>query len=506
VQTVDDLKSRITKDAAYRVDRFLHDIREGKDEVVRAGLLNHLTPLEVLNRFTEEVFEPNKRMLNSTLLSIEEGQKEKFGPRSIQKPWQDRKDSLIETFKDAKVTIDKGAERRCFSTFPGQKRFLPWGVDSVAKAVKRNTNAGLPWLVKKGVVLDKEDPVKIAFHTQDDFPAMLFTRTQEGGKTRDVWGFPLDKLLIEGMYFLPAFPSFRDNPVLSALRGPDAVDVAMSALLDRRQQDEHIICEDFSKFDQSVKPDLQTMAFAVIGQMFSRGKQTQEQLRGIEDNFRSIGIVTPDGILSGNHGVPSGSWWTNVVDSIVHVYLQCLAHDRIERLRPEKSQVQGDDGVNVLPKSMDERYLEDLYSQAGIEFNADKTFVFDEEAVYLQRYYSRDYMYGGYYRGIYPIYRALNRLIHMERWTNVASITGADFFSIRAIAILENCKWHPMHEAFVKWIRANDKYNLEFAYSSLHEYVKKFSAEKTVTTINNQYSDDVSGLKNFKTFKLLKAL
>jgi hypothetical protein len=370
----------------------------------------------------------------------------------------------------------------------------------VEGAVKRTTNAGLPSLERKALILESGE---VPWDDDHKWPAVLFTRTQEGGKTRDIWGYPFNMLLREGLYFLPFFEIASKMPLLSALTGPDGVDKQITELIERKSQDEKIVCEDFSTFDQSARPPLINTAFDIVESYF------QDFDPSIRDTFINIPLYTPDGIWPGPHGVPSGSWWTNLIDSLMHAYAQCLvtkAYDLPHKqLYPWKNQVQGDDGVEVVPKSVKLEDLRDLNSTIGLDFNSDKTYEYDEEVYYLQRYYSSDYVCDGIYRGIYPVYRALCRLMYLERWNNVSTIGGSDYFSIRAISILENCKWHPLHEDLVKWVVSLDKYDLAYTDRGLKEYVNKFQT-KTVTTIRNQYSDYVNGIHSFETVKILKRL
>jgi hypothetical protein len=454
---------------------------------------------DLVGQFTEEVFTPNLSGLNSTLQSIEAEQKEKISPRSIQKPWSERRPSTLLSFQDKERPLDLIAKDQLFDTFPGDEGLRPCALDKVIGAVKRPTSAGLPTLERKGVLID-EGRVDFSDHP---WPAVLYTRTQEGEKTRDIWGYPLNLLIKEGRYFLPLFNRLKKHPLLSALRGPDQVDLALTELIERRKPNEKIICEDFSTFDQSIIPDLSRAGFETVSRFFSSFDFD------ISDTFINIGLVTPDGVLQGPHGVPSGSWFTNIIDSIVHCYAICLQRSQLFNdkapLKGWKSQVQGDDGVCVLDSSVGMRELEDLYSTIGLKFNSEKTFSFESEAVYLQRYYSTDYVTNGIIRGIYPVYRALGRLLYLERWNNISKLKGGDYFSIRAISILENCKWHPMFRSFVEWVVKRDKYDLKFSRSGLKEYINKFSS-KTVTTIKNQYSDDIKGIDSFETVKILKSL
>lgn len=500
-QPITAVSSKLTTDAQNRLSHMMNDLREGKTTVLRTPFLKALTPEEIMDSFDKAMMSKLKS-LTPTLGKIELEQKAKFGPRSIQKPWSERKDGLLKSFEIPKFKDDNFSEQIAdlHSNFAGNRRLRPMQSDEVLRYMKRTSNAGLPTLVSKGKILDGE----IDYRPLDDnetWPCMTFTRTQEMGKTRDVLAMAMNLLAREGQIFLPFFNLFRQSKFVSALGGPDEVDTAITRLMFSIKGDEHVISEDFSAFDQTVGEQLHKVAFHVIGTYFQDGSDIREKLKVTEDNFTNIGYITPDGIISGSHGIPSGSWFTNVVGSLVHAFAQSC----VRKLDPTKCQVMGDDGVLVVPKTISKEAVADLYSEIGLTFNADKTFESEDEIIYLQRYYSKEYMHGGIVRGIYPIYRALIRLVFMERWTNIEKMEGKDYFSLRAISILENCKWHPLHEELVRWTFSKDKYNLQYSSDSLTQFIRKFS-NKIATDVKNQYSDYVEGIASFKTMQILKRL
>jgi hypothetical protein len=272
-------------------------------------------------------------------------------------------------------------------------------------------------------------------------------------------------------------------------------------MLYRRSNDEIIFSEDFTSFDNTTVLELITGAFGIIESFYQPKVEVYDDLFEISRSFHSIPIVTPDGVISGSHGIPSGSWFTSLIGSLIHL----IAHyEVIGEINQFKNQVMGDDGIVILPKSWSIDKLADGYSKINLKLNADKTFQSDNEVIYLQRYYSDDYKVNGVHRGIYPVYRALNRLIHMERWTDISSedITGRDYFSMRAITIMENCKWHPLHRDLVLWVAKNDKYDLGFDHSGIMEYARIHESRRDAT-LKHQYSDDILGIMSFETMKIL---
>jgi len=125
--------------------------------------------------------------LTPELLKIEEANAAKFGPRSIAEPWEVRKASLYAYF-EGKSDYDPGG-------FPdvGGGRLRPTTLSVAGENLIKSTSAGLPYMRKKGLVLD--DAIKSQPGQVDLFPCVLYTRTQEQRKTRNVWGYPISDLL-----------------------------------------------------------------------------------------------------------------------------------------------------------------------------------------------------------------------------------------------------------------------------------------------------------------------
>ena len=292
----------------------------------------------------------------------------------------------------------------------------------------------------------------------------LFTRTQEEKKTRNVWGYPILDTIWEQQFYIPWLQMEKSLPFRAALYGPDVVDSSITKLLGGKDGKSSIYCIDFTSFDSSVSPTMSMAAFSYIASHFQRSYI--DELRELSHRFINIPIFTPDGEVSGPHGVPSGSSFTNTVDSLVQWLIS--GHNG------QKCQIQGDDGVYVIETRRVETLL-NSFREAGLSVNESKSWHFkDRQAVYLQRYYSERYpnQYGSGLGGVYPIARALNRIKYLERWTDFEKhgIEGRDFFSLRTIMILENCKHHPCFRELVNYCQSIDKHGLKFSDEGVKAY------------------------------------
>lgn len=491
----------LSGDVKRRLSNYLRSIVKGSDSVYISPIGDTYTPEKLLLEW-DEIFYSNRHKVNDVLFDLEMSNRSKFGPRSIAKSWDKRKEGLLDYFKVKSSDIKIPTE-----LFPTRGILRPVGFDKAISTLKNNTNSGLPYFLRKGSVKGK-----ILSMSRDEFlakvreryPCILFTRTQEGDKTRDVWGYPIFVTIYEMQYYLPVLSHQKKLSWRSALISPSEVDRKITEMLFRCKSDPslRLVSIDFSAFDRSVSPELIASAFTYIKALFQT--EFSSDLDEICELFSTIGIVTPDGIFSGRHGVPSGSTFTNEVDSIVQ-YLVAMSSGFVI---DDAFSIQGDDGSYLIHSDHLENFLSN-FASAGLLVN-DKTYISNLYSIYLQCLYHIDYIgSNGIVGGIYPTYRALNRIIYQERFVNFLDqeVEGRDYYSIRTISILENCKFHPLFEELVKFVLSRDKYALEFSEASLKKYINIVKdGAGTGGLLNNQYGDDLSGIHNFEVMKLLRRL
>lgn len=487
------------QDVTERLSILLRRVVEGSSEVYRTPLAKDDSAESLLSKFNK-IFEDKRHTFNKELVDLEMQNKLKFGPMSIAKNWNERKQSVYSYFEESKLTSSRYSDLLCFPKDKGILR--PLSLTKASDFLKNDTNSGLPFYTRKGRVKSKVlDKFDMLLSRKD--PCIMFTRTQENGKTRTVWGFPVADTLNEMMFYRPLLDYQRKLSWRAALLGPEQVNDKVTNLVNSALLNgDKLISIDFSAFDASVKLGLQTQCFEYIKYLFQKGEH--ERIDYIANRFGTIGLLTPDGVISGNHGVPSGSTFTNEVDSISQ-YLIAMASNCLDN---GLFQIQGDDGVYSLEPEKVEDFLANFKS-FGLNVNIDKSYVSDNHVIYLQNLFHNDYRRNGRICGIYPVYRALNRLIFQESWDNFEDfgISGKDYYSIRSISILENCKYHPLFEEFVKFICKIDKYNLQVTQKGLTQYVEMMSSKLgTEGQLYNQHGDNIKGIRNFETFKVIQRI
>jgi len=516
-QLFNELDNRGFDTASARgiVPNILRSTVDGSDRSIITPFGSDNGPEKLLEDWSR-IFDASSSNFPTQLLELEESQKLKYGPRSIQIDWESRRESVREYFDtpdlDPGIIDMASSHSRHSATLKslriGGLRAL--SKDNAMSLLKNSTNSGLPSVTKKGTVkeltLNKYDQLVSAF---DDglLPCLLFTRTQEQKKTRAVWGYPMIQTLREMQFYSPYLKLERTFPWRAALNGPEAVDNGIKRIFTESKSSETFVSIDFSAYDASINHQLIKFSFDQFIKLFFQ-KQYHDELDYIASNISSIGLLTPEGIWEGSHGVPSGCTFTNAIDSVVQYLVtnslrESLEDSVVDRII-DSCQIQGDDGAYLVPDEHLDVFLEH-FTKFGLKVNIDKSYQSKDHIVYLQNLYVKDV----YEAGVYPIYRALNRLVYQERFTEFskADLTGQDYFGIRAISILENCKNHPLHEEFVKFVQNRNKYPLLPSKTGLAKY-EKWNSETNGADdiIVHQYGQDTKGLMSFETVKVLQSM
>jgi len=487
---------RLSEDITRRLSLHLDNIVMGNVTVYLAAIAKEHGPEYILQE-VDKLFENGKDKLSTKLVEFELSNRDKYGPRSIAKPWSERVPDL-DTYFSSKVTNPSSAKVKFKSS--GSLRSI--SLSNASSLLKSNTNSGLPYYTKKKNVItrviDKYDDV-----LSKNFPCILFTRTQEGNKTRTVWGYPIADTLREMTVYSPLLSYQKKLPWRTSLLGPDAVDGKLSKIFrDISELDGFLLLSiDFSAYDSSVSKELQSLSFNYIKSLFQLSDHGL--IDTIKDRFNTIGIVTPSGIMTGNHGVPSGSTFTNEVDSIVQ-YI-CAISSGAEIIDFE---IQGDDGLYLIAAKDVDVFKSHLKSN-GLIVNDDKSYLSSNYCIFLQRLYDNTYFKDGKVCGIYSLYRAICRIVFQERYSNFEDfdLNGLDYYSIRTITILENVKYHPLFKEFVALVYKLDKYKLNYSSKSVANYSRMINeGSGTGSFLYNQFSDKVDGINNFETVKIIKQI
>jgi len=485
---IEDFRNNFTDTGFKKLSTSLGRIEKGSNLVLITPQAKRVSPIEILQAWNK-VFDANIELINDDLLELEMSNKAKYGPRSIALPWADIRQSVVDSFNIPSTDCGHLSTKPPSSINIGTLR--PISLNNSAKLTKANTQAGAPTLDKKGKVREYTLANWNSLYNKNLImvPAI---RTQEQEKTRLVNIVDYSTIMQENRFFPPLFERLRGEFCFSGFNGPSAVDSAMTHLIREAVSMDYLcVSGDIEAFDNSVGRDLQSNAFKEVELNFQPSYASE--IDEIANRFLTTPLATPDGVYVGEHGIPSGSNFTSIIGSLVN--------RQVSQHPPELSQYMGDDFALVAKTSKE---IFEKYRSCGLKLNEAKTLVKPYSFVYLQRLHHVDYVVDGEYKGIYPIYRALLRLVYPERFSdfNDYDLLGRDYFAIRSLSILENCKFHPLFEEFVKFWMRFEKYKVP-SNSSIRKFVKMNEEKIGSLGTLNQYGDKIGGIRDFASYRLV---
>jgi len=306
-------------------------------------------------------------------------------PRSVYDPeqlWQqlERFGPSQNTFVQVDEHVSKGIAL-AWKVFgkPEEKPFLTplEGEDELLMSVDLGKSAGLPFFGKK------KDSYDYAFRKKDEVvagkssppPCIAYARTQAGNKTRLVWGFPFCMTLLEGQFARPLINRYLRRRTTMAFG------------LKRHELGAYLHSEiaksggipyslDYSKFDASIATFFIRAAFNILGSWFT--EEDRKRLGWVEmvNYFINTPIVMPNGRLykGKDHGVPSGSYFTQMVDSIVNTMLiGAMLHAFNQQVHWKKIFILGDDVIFPMYQKIDSRRIAAFLRKYGVTVNAEKS-------------------------------------------------------------------------------------------------------------------------------------
>lgn len=182
-------------------------------------------------------------------------------------------------------------------------------------------NSGLPFLQQKAEVYEVSlQRAKACEQGACPPPMVMFSRGKNLEVARPVLAGPFEWQLLEGKFFYPLqdyFLSF-DNPYLVGVHS-----CTVAAKLDQVQEAPHVLCMDYSGFDGSLSGLLINSSFAILRSCLNLDADEDRQWRAIVSYFITAPILCPDQRVyyGKDHGVPSGSLFTQMVDSICNMII-----------------------------------------------------------------------------------------------------------------------------------------------------------------------------------------
>jgi hypothetical protein len=281
------------------------------------------------------------------------------------------------------------AQDLTLKVFGGAGELEPFSLDwELEEFIKPAKSAGLPEFGKKGETFMKDlDRAKRIVHlNRVPDPCVAYHRVQhgpqpgevgdKGPKTRLVWGYPQSMFILESRFAPKLIQSFlkSESPMAFGL-----VKGQVSARMLPITNSAYRYCIDFSGFDSSIAAEFIDFAFGVLKTHFRtftpEEKVTWEK---IVTYFIHTPIMMPNAsVWQKHHGVPSGSYFTQMVDSLVNYMALCYSWLRFSDspVPQERILVLGDDAIVGQSKYVKLTQLAGYFTELGLKLNVRKTHV-----------------------------------------------------------------------------------------------------------------------------------
>lgn len=416
----------------------------------------------------------------------------KVGPMSYMAPLHDRLPDIDHYYADILLPSEAISDAAVDAVLEDMQQSFGLRIRNqvhTLEKMKLSTNSGLPYFTKRRTVVGDTVPCYVTLpgeykvvqtlkNTDWYASAVLGWRGQEGGplpenvKQRVVWMFPFAVNINELQVYQPLIESAQRFNTVPAWVSMDAVDQEITQLFETKHSKDLIVCTDFEKFDQHFNADMQNCANKIIRNIFTSSAEMDQWLEEVYPAKYIIPLmISVRDIRLGPHGMGSGSGGTNGDETLTHKALQHeAAIARNQKLNPH-SMCLGDDGILTFPGIQVDDVTES-YSKHGQVMNKTKQSASTDECTYLRRYHHKNYRINNVCVGVYSTCRALGRLCEQERYYDPEK-WSEKMVALRQLSIIENVKFHPLKEEFVKFCMKRDKYRLGIDIPGFLENIDK---------------------------------
>lgn len=517
------LDSILDKEKQPNVSNLLMGIREGKLPTPRTPLFKDQNEDSVFQGWLQII--SGEPTVTQNLYDYEESRLSKVGPQGGYPPLSERKESLEDYWTKGQIKLQKPpyydelvADVRA-RLFKGTSGLRPQKYQTVintsAEKDSLNTNSGCPSYGKRSDPGIQQRAIADAESGRwETYPAILGSRAQRGSD-RFIFMFAMSCNLVELSFVNVILDTIKSNEVLSFAAWKGFTPVVDSLDKQRVRDKKQYLSLDYSKMDKHFNELCTEFVIDVLTPVFQPNSRDLliKSLRHI--NEVSV-LVEPTKLYTGFHGMPSGSGWTNLAESILSfgIILQTTKFLGLELSNNAIAQLLGDDGFLGLSENHPEaaNVFSEVASKFGMVANQEKQGDSTEHFNYLQRFFDRDVSFDlegrNVMAGSYPGILALNTAINPERIHDPRK-WGPEMETLRWIMILENCNEHPAFHQLIEYFIKGDKYKLGvlmpgFLKRGIVNTFKEAKAIKGFVPSYNQEKMD-RGIQDFDVFKYLRS-
>lgn len=179
----------------------------------------------------------------------------------------------------------------------------------------------------------------------------------------------------------------------------------------------HWLSLDYSTYDQTISSWMIRECFDVVRACFDDELFDDELFEIVINDFIHKVFITADGPLEAHKGVPSGSMFTQIIDSIAN-YIMIGCYMKVNNINRYSMLIMGDDNLVFTNQPIDKNNISSyLYNEYGAIVNVDKT---DQGESYQHpEFLSRLWTYYGPYR--HPLC-IIGKLLFPERFRDYKGV------------------------------------------------------------------------------------
>jgi hypothetical protein len=315
-------------------------------------------------------------------------------------------------------------------------------VEFVATANQR-TNVGSGWK------LTEKNTWKGHYHSKLRFVCAM-------PKTDTVIG----KIILNKL--LPTVIEYFRNPdgtrMFTALTTPERIDKNFeTALQNAHSRGINLLGTDFSGYDATVPPWLIMSVAEAIRPWFTPRAQKVLMILVRSATYGTSCLLTNGVIEKCPSSIKSGSWMTNIFDSLINLVSQRYGLEAGYYKSILWQFVQGDDavlgGIGVNPKS-----FVAAVTPIGFVANVEKQYWYPDSVSFCQKIY-----YRGYPGGIYPIARATASCVSLEDDVGIETDDASKFPYVlvyRTLCRLNNAMFNPCFVELANLFKREDRLHL----------------------------------------------
>lgn len=510
---------------------------------VLAFWLTQLKKLQKGTSFEQKVFQ------------FDISQVEKWGPQGEVAPIDELMEEIVlPTFKPQEVPSAFSSDEWAFAKVSVLQKLHHAGayglrpaaykhvVDDMRARDTLESNSGWPLFTRR----NKPEVIKQSIQEAEDgrwktYPAIALFRNYNR-KTRLVWMFPMSANLVEGSFFQPLQSVLMRSDLAKSFLAPwTGFEQVRALMTDAYDDNVYVAASDFSSTDAHFRLAASMEVCDVIEGCFVPAARDalRESIRYMHEIPLVVGL---DRQLVGEHGVSSGSNWTNFIETIFDMIVSEYVLIKELQLKGALPQVLPDpmeddvgealevfnmcydnpvnayEGLYAIGDDMtwytyeyDEGFTERLSTygeEVGQLIKAEKTTNECDYVKSLQRLFQRGYSRpDGQLRAVYSTVRALKSLVYPEKF-HKPELWSKDMEAVRAFMILENCVDHPLFEEFCRFVAAGDPNLVTVAKLSKGKLDALIRQSRLLPGLNTTYNQErrSQSLANFESVKFISKL